>query len=261
MCLPKGETRGWVMLIHGVAEHSGRYSHVVSHLNAAGFAVFAFDAPGHGRSAVGRPEGLIGSPDDLIKDVQQFLQWVLELAAGRPCFFLGHSMGALVLAYYLIRQQSPQVAGAILTGIPLVPAGHISRVSVACVEWLGRICSRFPTIRLDSRFISRDPSVVDAYDSDPLVFRRRLPAGTGAEILRMLRFVREQMHKIKAPLLIMHGTGDRIARVEGSRQLFAGVTSEDKSLRLWEGLFHEIMNEPESERVLDEIVAWMKERC
>jgi alpha-beta hydrolase superfamily lysophospholipase len=113
---------------------------------------------------------------------------------------------------------------------------------------------------LGARYISRDPQVVAAFEADPLVFHGRFPVRTGAEILGALRRVRRRMEAVEVPLLLLHGTGDMVTDPEGSRQLQVRAGSADKTLRLYEGLYHDLFHEPERERVLDDVLEWLGAR-
>ena len=126
--------------------------------------------------------------------------------------------------------------------------------------FVGRVAPKLPTIKLDASAISRDPKEVEAYERDPLVYRGGIRARTGAEINRAIEEIKSRMEDVTLPLLIMHGTADRLTEVEGSKQLDARSRSDDKQLKLYEGLFHELLNEPEKEQVLLDIQEWLQNR-
>jgi len=117
---------------------------------------------------------------------------------------------------------------------------------------------KLKTIKLDSNGISRDPEIVKLYDTDPLCYRGGIPARSGAELTRTINRIQNQMDAIALPLLILHGTADRLADPEGSKRLYAHASSNDKTVKLYEGFYHEILNDPEKERVLNDIVQWLE---
>ena len=113
---------------------------------------------------------------------------------------------------------------------------------------------------MGSSSVSRDPEAVAQFKSDPLVFHDRFPVRTGAEILNAARSIQEEILQVRLPLLILHGTGDRVASAEGSRKLHLRAASHDKTLHLYEGLYHELLSEPEREQVVDDLVRWLNSR-
>jgi alpha-beta hydrolase superfamily lysophospholipase len=162
--------------------------------------------------------------------------------------------GAIVTLFAMTRK--PDVKGLILSGPALKISDDISPLLVRLSSIIGKVLPKLPTIKLDSSGISRDPEVVKRYDNDPLVYRGGIPARTGAEITGATRKIQAEMETITLPLLILHGTDDRLADPEGSKELYQRVQSKDKTLKLYEGYYHEVMNEPEKELVLADIVEW-----
>ncbi len=253
--LPDGDPKAAVAIVHGYAEHSGRYEHVAKRLVAGGYAVYALDLRGHGRSEGRRV--FIRSMDEHLGDVDRFLDRVRERQPALPLFLLGHSMGGTVVAAYLVTG-ARSLSGAILSAPAIRSQRGSSAIARAILAILARLLPRLPVGRLDSAEISRDPQVVARYDADPLVYRGRMPAGTIAALVRAARMVLANLETITLPLLLLHGTMDSLADPEGSRQLHEQAASSDKTLKLYEGLYHEIFNEPEQERVLDDLVGWLE---
>jgi alpha-beta hydrolase superfamily lysophospholipase len=251
---PEGEPKAVVAIVHGYGEHSGRYIHVAEHLVRHGYAVDAFDLRGHGRSEGARC--FIRSFDEHLVDVDSFLRRVRERVPGKPVFLLGHSMGGAIVTMFAITRQ-PDVRGVILSGAGLKISASVSPLMVGIVRFLGGIFPKLPTLKLDSSLISRDPEVVKRYDNDPLVHRGGVPARTGAELFQAIKHIQAQMETVTLPLLIMHGTVDALADPEGSKELYARARSSDKTLKLYEGLYHEVLNEPEKAQVLADVVQWL----
>lgn len=253
--LPEESTRALVVLVHGVAEHSGRYEHVGKRLADNGFAVFAFDHLGHGRSAGSSAN--IGSMDASADNILTLLDIASTKYPGLPRFVLGHSMGSLV-TLYLATRQPVDVTGIAVSAPPLViDAGNPLQRLLAPA--LSRWTPKLGVLRLDSAQISRDPEVVSAYDRDPLVFRGKLPARTGAEMLRAADFVLGHLDALRVPTLVLHGGADALAAPVSADRIESGAATEDLTVHRYPELFHEVFNEPEREQVLDDLVAWLRE--
>ncbi|WP_280422334.1 alpha/beta hydrolase [Nocardia carnea] len=256
--VPGTPVRGAIVLVHGVAEHSGRYDYAGRTLAAAGFAVHALDHVGHGESArVGAPANL-GSIDDAADKVAALLELVRAENPGVPLFVIGHSMGALI-TLYLATRAPLDVAGVVVSAPPLlIDAGNPVQRLLAPV--LTRIAPNLGVLKLDSSQISRDPDVVTAYDNDPLVFRGKLPARTATEILTAAGQVLDRLPQLRVPTLAMHGTADAIAAPASTDRIEQHAGTTDLTVRRYDGLFHEIFNEPERDQVLADVVTWLTAR-
>lgn len=253
--LPDGEPRADVALVHGYAEHSGRYEHVAAYLTARGYAVSAVDLRGHGRSEGDRV--LVRSFNEYLDDTEALLARVRARSGEtRPLFLLGHSMGGAVAALAVVSRR-PKLDGLLLSGPAIsVPKGP-ARLLTPIVQFLGR---RFPKLGLRSLpadAVSRDPAVVADYAADPLNYHGKVPAGLAAALLRASDTIERRAPRIDLPLSIMHGSEDSLADPEASKRLFERATSIDKTLKIYEGLFHEILNEPEKELMMSDIAAWL----
>ncbi|MCX5852726.1 MAG: lysophospholipase [Deltaproteobacteria bacterium] len=252
--LPEGEPKAAVIIIHGYAEHSERYTHVAEYLTRSQYAVYAFDLRMHGRS--GGVKAYVKAFEDYLADMDIFIKKVRESIGKKPLFVLGHSMGGTIAVLYVI-QRKTDIRGLILTGPALKLGEDIPPILIKLSGFIGAILPHLPTMKLDCSAISRDPEVIRKYDTDQLVYRGGTPARTGAEIVKAIGIIQERMAEITLPILIMHGTGDRLANVDGSKELYKRARSKDKALKLYEGFYHEILNEPEKEQVLRDIVAWL----
>jgi acylglycerol lipase len=250
------QPKATIALIHGIAEHSARYSHVGEYLAAHGYTVHTMDLRGHGRSPGKRI--LVRQMEEHSKDVADFLTWVRAQATDTPLFLLGHSMGGLIVTYYVL-SQSPQLTGVILSG-PALKLESVSPLLIAAGRLIAKIMPELPMKTLDTTAISRDPVVLKANIDDPLVHHGGIPAATGLAMVQAVDYVQGQMENFRLPLLIVQGTADRLVDPEGSKQLYARAQSVDKTLKLYEGLYHEVLNEPEKEEVLADILAWLEDR-
>lgn len=252
--LPEEQARAVIALVHGVAEHSGRYEHVGKHLADNGFAVYALDHTGHGRSA--GHKGNIDSIDGAADNVATMLDIASAQHPGVPRFVVGHSMGSLI-TLYLATRCPLDVAGIAVSAPPLViDAGNPVQRLLAPV--LMRWTPNLGVLKLDSSAISRDPEVVRAYDTDPLVFRGMLPARTAAQILLSAGTVLRRLDKLTVPTLVMHGTADVLANPAGTDLIERDAGTKDLTVERYPGLYHEIFNEPEQDQVLADLVAWLE---
>lgn len=247
--LPDGEPRAVVAIVHGYAEHSGRYTQTAADLVAKGYAVEALDLRGHGRSTGERV--YLESYADYLDDVDAFLDRVRMQHPGRKLFLLGHSMGGGVVTSYVI-DRKPALDGVILSGAAMLARREDAPAGAPPAP------PRSGPLPADT--ISRDPAVVAAYENDPLVYRGVPPDRTGAAWANAYRAVQEGMASIAYPLLILHGTDDKLVPYRGSVQLNEVACSRDKTLKLYDGLYHEVLNEPERDQVVADIVAWLDAR-
>ncbi len=252
---PANELKANIIIIHGLAEHSGRYVHVADYLVNHGYAVATFDLRSHGQSD--GKKTFIRSFDDFLSDVDLFLKRVRERHPNQKLFLLGHSMGGTITTLFALTR-TPDVKGLILSSATLKLSDTISPFLVRISAVLGMLAPKLTTITIDSSAISRDPDVVKKYDTDPLVYRGGIPARTGAEFNRAIKLIQGQMELVTLPLLILAGTADRLSDPAGSQQLYERAQAKDKTLKLYEGFYHEILNEPEKEMVLSDIVRWLE---
>ena len=251
--LPEGRPRAIVLLAHGYAEHAGRYAHVAKRLTGAGYAVYAVDHWGHGRSD---GEGGYVPRFSAFLDGMAELLTLVEINHGdTPRLLLGHSMGGLIATLFLIERQQAFVAAAV-SGPAILPAQPPSRFTVWISRFLSRFFPRLGVLSLDANGVSRDPAVVEAYKADPLIYDGKIGARLGKEFMDAMAVAQADAPKIRLPLLIQHGEADRLTAPAGSRYLFDHIASADKRLEIYPGLFHEIYNEPERETVLDDLIGW-----
>ncbi len=247
-----------MLLVHGYAEHSGRYAHVAGYLNAHDVSVYTYDQRGFGRSDGRR--ALVTSFDQLLDDLQCVIDRTRRrLSDDAPLFLMGHSMGGAVCALYAI-ERSQAFQGLILSSPAVEVDDDIAPVLRHLAGVIGRLVPTLPTIRTPDDAISRDPAVIAAAEADPLNYHGRVLAGTGAAFIRAARRIQTHMAAIALPLLVFHGTADKLTDPAASRMLYEHARSPDKALNLYDGLYHETLNEPEKEQVLEDIVEWLQAR-
>ncbi|MCX8061264.1 MAG: lysophospholipase [Anaerolineales bacterium] len=251
---PTEKPKAVVGLIHGLGEHCGRYVHVAERFGKDQIAMIGFDLRGHGRS-----EGKRGdSPgfEAYMQDLRAFELQIIERFNKTPCFYYGHSMGGLLLLNYLMRHQ-PKIIGAVSSAAGLHTPLTQQKFKMALVQTLSSFLPQLALPSgLDANEISRDPEVVRRYKSDPLVH--------GWVTLRMaqatipaIEYVFQHAEEIHVPLLVLHGTADRLTFPSGSEELVRKVPQA--KLVLFDGLAHELHNEPEKEEVFDKVLQWMKD--
>ncbi|MCJ7513492.1 MAG: alpha/beta hydrolase [Anaerolineales bacterium] len=252
--LPDGEARAHLAIVHGIAEHSGRYSNVVTHGTRGGFAVWGFDLRGHGRSE-GRP-GHIRSWAEYRNDLSAFLAYISDPRPEAPCFVLGHSLGALIVLDY-VQTSSDGPTGAIISAAPIEPTGVARPHLVALARLLSTVWPTFTlNLGLAGKALSRDPEVAAAYESDPLV-HKVATARWGSECLAAVKRVKSQPQAIRLPSLFIHGGKDPLNLARGVSAFFEQLTIEDKLLRLYPDSLHEPHNDLDAAVVVGDIFAWV----
>ena len=253
---PDAQPKAVVVLVHGLGEHVGRYPHVGKAFTDAGYVLAGFDLRGHGKS--GGARGHFPSLDAVMQDIRQFFQFVLKRYPNLPQFLYGHSLGGLLALTYAV-QNKMELKGVMVTGAGLRSALQEQKIKIAMAKMLG---SLVPTMTIPSELsvkgLSRDQKVVDAYVNDPLV-HDKTSMGFGKAGLAAIDVCFAGARDFTYPLLIMHGTADPITYPSGSED-FARLASEknqDVTLKLWDGLYHEIHNEPEQAEVFKVMIAWL----
>ncbi len=245
-----------LLLVHGFAEHSGRYDHLGAWFAARGCAVHAYDQQGHGRSTGARGHARFS---DLLDDLGSFLVVVGDEHPDLPVALLGHSMGGLVVAAFA-RERRPQVACAVTSGAMLALSDDVSRARIAAARLLRWVVPRFSLdAGVNPDGLSRDPEVGRAYLADPLVFRK-ITVLLGAELLEAIRRTVSGAADVTLPMLLLHGEDDPITPVESSRAFHRGLPAPQSQLRTYPKLRHEIFNEPEREAVFRDVFEWVTAR-
>lgn len=250
--LPEGEVRDVIAIAHGYAEHGGRYLNLVERLVPAGYALYAQDHRGHGRS--GGRRALVDRMDRVIEDFHGFVGEVRGRHGGGPVKLLGHSMGGNVAFGYALRWPE-DLSGLILSG-PLI-GGSMPASQRLVLSALSAVAPHTGMIALPPEGVSRDPAVVQAYVADPLVTTGKVAARTAHEMFTAVARYRTAAPEMKVPVLIQHGEADSLVPIAGMREVAASIGSSDKTVIEYPGLFHEIYNEPEKYAVIGDLLEWL----
>jgi alpha-beta hydrolase superfamily lysophospholipase len=252
---PEKRPRGAVVIVHGFNSHSGHYDWVSRELVNNGYAAYALDLRGRGQSEGER--FFIEHASDYVSDVATFVKLVKTREPGVPVFMLAHSAGGVVAALYALDHQA-QLTGLICESSAFeVPAPNIA---LTVLKGLSHIVPHTHVLRLANEHFSRDPRVVDAMNHDPLIAHESQPSLTIAELVRADERLRREAVRITLPLLILHGTMDKVTSPHGSKLIHEKAGSVDKTLKLYEGHFHDLLNDVDKQVVMADIISWIGQR-
>ena len=253
--LPDEKIKAVLLVVHGLAEHSGRYMNLVNRFVALGYAVYGLDHLGHGNSEGTRV--YVQRFTDFTYTLNKYHDMIREWQPDKPIFLIGHSMGGLISSAYLT-QHNNAFKGAILSGPGVKVPENISGFTVFMGKMLSVLLPKAGIIQLDASLISRDQQVVQNYINDPLVYNGKTTARLAAEMLKAMIALESEAKKINLPLLIIQGGADKLVDPSGAQMLYDQVSSADKELKIYKDLFHEVMNEPEKEQVFNDIQNWLE---
>jgi acylglycerol lipase len=252
--VPEGTPDGVLIISHGFAEHGGRYAAVAQRMLGQGIAVVAPDHRGHGLSG-GKRTSVVRFAD-YSDDLGTVITRSRDRWPAQHLVLLGHSMGGLIALDYAIRPGT--ALDGLVVSAPAACPGDVSKAKLAVGRVLSLVAPNAGVLRLPLNRISRDPAVVDAYNNDPLVFRTPIRARLGAEMLGAMDRVEAALPAMRVPLLVMQGTADGLVDPGCGPHVYERARSPDKTLKMYEGLWHEIFNEPERDRVLADLTAWLQ---
>ena len=241
-----------VCLIHGLGEHIDRYDHVARHLNHSGIALFGIDLRGHGHN-----EGKKGHArcQDLWDDIESLMKHARLLFLDVPLFLYGHSWGGNIVSNFVLRRNSSEIQGVILSSPWLKLYFEPSSAEMTLAKLMSKVFPSFTRSNgLDASYLSRDPAIGEAYQKDALV-HTRISAGLFSEATVNASYALQHASSVTQPVLIFHGTDDQITSSKGSEE-FAGAASNSK-LKLWPDMRHETHNEYGKEEVLDLVCQWL----
>ena len=245
-----------VVVSHGYGEHSGRYEDLGRFLSGRGFVVCAFDFRGHGRSEGERAN--VARFEDFIHDLEVVAEHVTAQHPDLKTFFFGHSMGGNVALYYALEHPG-RIAGLVTSGAGLEVGNEVPAVAKAVAKLVSRAFPGVPIVALDDSAYSRDERAATSFFEDPYVYRGRVKARIGAELLRIGPYLLSRARELQLPMLVMHGGNDRTASPNGSRALCERAASTDVTLRIYDGAFHAIFDDFGREAVLADLATWLDE--
>jgi len=249
---PSDTARGVVVIVPGFNSHSGYYKWVGEQFAADGIAAYALDLRGRGKSDGER--FYIDSFDEYVSDVASFVKLVKSRERGLPLFLLGHSAGGVVACMYTIEHQS-ELAGLICESFAhQVPAPDFA---LAVFKGMSHLAPHAHILHLKNEDFSRDPQAVAAMDADPLIDHETQPTKTVAEMVRADERLKNEFPKITLPVLILHGTADKATKPSGSQLFFDTAGSKDKTLKMYPGMYHDLLNDVDKETVMSEITRWI----
>ncbi len=245
-----------VVFVHGIGDHGGRHQHLVEALVSAGHTVVAPDMPGHGRSP--GPRGHIDSWDEFREDLDAAVERAASGRRGAGVFAIGHSLGGLIVLEYALRR--PERLRGVVAMSPALSLDGIPRWQVAASRVLNRIVPRLSMkVGLDSGGISRDPSVKEADDADPLV-HSLASVRLGVEVQKALEWTLSHASELRVPLLVVHGTADTVVPPAASLAFYERTTLADRTRIEYEGGYHELDNDYARDKALSDINAWIAAR-
>ncbi len=253
--LPDTPVRAVLVVVHGLSEHSGRYIRLARHFVPQGYGIYGFDHTGHGRSEGRRQH--VEHFAQFTDTLQSYCNKVKGWQAGVPLFLFSHSMGGLVACHYLL-------AGGEATGVvfsaPCIKAyKNITPATVWLGQWLAVVAPRFRLLGIDRRSLSRDPAVLAACANDPLMCQGPFTVRLGVELLAAMHRIKSQAQKITVPFIVLQGSADRIVDPGGAQWLYANAGSVHKTLKIYPGLYHEVLHEPEQGQVLQDVQGWLQD--
>jgi len=252
---PKGKPKAILLLVHGLSEHSGRYMNLVRHFIPLGYAIYAFDHVGHGKS--GGMRCFVRQFENFTDTIKIYFDTIRAQHPEEQIFLIGHSMGGMISTAYLLEFQD-ELSGAIISGAAAEIPDEISSFSLFLGKIFSTLLPKLRLIGMDLEGICRDPVVVQDYIEDPLVYKGKLTARMANELLKGINLILAKFSTIHLPIFFVHGGADKIVNPRGAQMLYDNVSSEDKTIKIYEGLYHEVFNEPEYPIVLKDVENWLE---
>jgi alpha-beta hydrolase superfamily lysophospholipase len=253
--LPEGDVKAVMLIVHGLGEYCGRYNNLVNHFVPLGYAIYGLDHIGHGKSDGSRE--VIHRFEDYTDNLTTYYNMVKAWQPAKSIFLFGHSLGGLIVSYYLLDHQA-DFKGALISAPAVKIPASISPITITMSKVLSALAPNAGILGLDAAGISRDPRVVSAYANDPLVFHGKTPARQAAEMLKAMQRVTAQAEKITLPFITFQGSADRLVDPGGAQLLYDKAGSKDKTLKTYEGLYHEVHNEPECSKMFTDLEIWLE---
>jgi acylglycerol lipase len=252
---PEGSPRAIMILVHGFNAHSGYMIWPGEQFSSNGFATYALDLRGRGKSEGER--FYVEQLSDYLGDIDRLVDIAIADNPGVPVYMLGHSAGGVISSSYVFENQQ-KVAGLICESFALDVG--LPELASLLLKGISHITPHLHVFTLKNEIFSRDPAVVAAMNSDPLIANESQPAETAAVLIKAAEALREHMPDFRVPVFIIHGTADKATRPEGSQYFYDHAGSPDKTLKLYEGHYHDLLNDVDKEIVMADILAWLEER-
>jgi len=252
---PDGAARAVVVICHGVNSHSGYYGWVAEQLTGRGLAVYALDL--HGRGLSDGDRFYLEHLGDYLSDVFTTMSLAKSREPGLPIFLLGHSAGGVISSIYTLEHQA-ELAGFICESFAFQVAAP--DFALAVVKGLSHVAPHARVLRLRNEEFSRDPQVVETMNNDPIIENEVQPTKTVAELVRADERLKKEFPLIKLPVLILHGTADKVTNPKGSQLFYDTAGSSDKTLKLYDGHVHDLLNDYGKEQVMADITGWIEAR-
>lgn len=254
---PAREQGKAVLVFHGYAEYVDRYRSFITRLSNEGYHVFALDHRGHGRSEGKR--ALIESVQQLTDDAEIWFDQVKRVHSGLEFAVFGHSMGGGIAIDFALRHQQ-HLKAMMLSGALIMLPNHVPSFLKPVGRGMAAVFPSLPLVPIDLDALSRDPGVVNRYREDPRIYSGRVKARTAIALDTFTVYLRKQLSQIELPFWAGHGTLDRVTDPAGTRLLSTQASSTDKTIKMYHGLFHELLNEPEQDIVIHDILHWLRKR-
>ena len=253
--LPEGAPRAVVAICHGVNSHGGQHAWTAERLAASGFAVYAVDLRGRGRSEGER--FYVEDVNDYVADIGGVIAIAKQRHPGLPVYLLGHSAGGVTACVYTLDHQD-EIAGLICESFAFqVPAPGFA---LTAIKALSHVAPRLGVLTLKMRDFTRDPEALAVLEADPLTRDESQPAATVAALVRADERLHESFGQITLPVLILHGTDDHATVCKGSEYFFEHAGSADKTLKIYDGHYHDLLNDIGKEEVMADVLGWIETR-
>ncbi len=247
-----------IILVHGFAEHIGRYDYITETLNKSGYSIFRYDARGHGLSS--GKLGYMKSYNDMVDDLFELIQLVKRKNPYTKIYTLGHSMGGNITANFGIKFPN-LLNGQLFSGAALGYIKSASGVAKPVIKILSKPFSKLYISSPVDDYISSDREVVEAYKKDPLVLKKATIGFLNQFTIKGSENIFKNSYRYSYPCFIGHGGSDKIVLKESSKRFYNEISSEDKTLKIYDGLYHEIFNEKRKDYVIKDYIRWLDKRC
>jgi len=253
--LPEAKAKALLVLCHGLNAHSGYYGWAAEQLVGAGYAAYAPDLRGRGKSDGER--FYVDTIEDYAGDVDLAVKLAQSRHPGLPVFLLGHSAGGVVSCIYVLDHPA-ELAGFICEDFAFQVPGP--ELALAVIKGLSHVAPHANVLKLHNENFSRDPEAVARMNADPLIANEVQPTQTIAALVRADERLKREFSRISLPLLILHGTEDKVTKPSGSQAFYDAAGSKDKTLKLYEGYYHDLLNDAGKETVMADILGWIAAR-